>query len=107
MPSPTTLTEDRLVLRYRTDGGTADGLDGREGTFVLCTFWLVQALAQRGETDRATALFERALRLCNDVGLLSEEYDTTHRRMLGNFPQAFSHIGLLAAARSLSEAPGA
>jgi GH15 family glucan-1,4-alpha-glucosidase len=99
-----TLTEDGLVLRYRTDGIPTDGLHGGEGTFVLCTFWLVEALVQRGETDRATALFERALGLSNDVGLLSEEYDTRHQRMLGNFPQAFSHIGLLAAARSLSEA---
>lgn len=102
-----TLTEDGLVLRYRTNEVPTDGLHGGEGAFVLCTFWLVEALAQRGETTRATALFERALDLCNDLGLLSEEYDTKHRRMLGNFPQAFSHIGLLTAARSLSRAPGA
>lgn len=84
------LTEDGLVLRHRTDGVPTDGLHGGEGTFVRRIFWLVEALARRGETGRATALFERALGLCNDVGLLSEEYDTTQRRMLGNFPQAFS-----------------
>lgn len=99
-----TLTEDGLVLRYRTDGPSTDGLTGREGTFVLCTFWLVRALAQRGETDRATALFDRTVSLCNDVGLLSEEYDTTGERMLGNVPQAVSHIGLLTAARALLDA---
>ena len=63
-----------------------------DGTFLLCSFWLVQALAMRGETARATALFERVLVLRNDVGLLSEEYDVGAGRMLGNSPQAFSHI---------------
>jgi GH15 family glucan-1,4-alpha-glucosidase len=95
------LTQDGLVKRYRTDGVDTDGLDGGEGTFLLCTFWLVQALAMRGERERATALFERVLTLRNDVGLLSEEYDVVAQRMLGNFPQAFSHIGLVNAARSL------
>lgn len=99
------LTVDGLVLRYRTEGPRTDGLDGDEGTFLLCSFWLVQTLAMRGETDRATALFERVLALGNDVGLLSEEYDTIGGRMLGNFPQAFSHIGLVNAARSLVEPP--
>jgi len=96
-----TLIQDGLVLRYRTDGDSTDGLDGDEGTFLLCTFWLVQALAQRSDRERATAVFERALAISNDVGLLAEEYDVKHARMVGNFPQAFSHIGLLAAARSL------
>lgn len=96
------LTQDGLVLRYRTDGVETDGLDGDEGTFVLCTFWLVQALAMLGERERAVALFERVLALRNDVGLLSEEYDVAEGRMLGNFPQAFSHIGLINAARSLA-----
>ncbi len=95
------LTVDGLVLRYRTDGPGTDGLDGDEGSFLLCSFWLVQALALCGETARATALFERLLALGNDVGLLSEEYDAVDGRMLGNFPQAFSHIGLVNAARSL------
>jgi GH15 family glucan-1,4-alpha-glucosidase len=99
------LTVDGLVLRYRTDGPGTDGLEGDEGTFLLCSFWLVQALAMRGETARATALFERVLALRNDVGLLSEEYDVVGGRMLGNFPQAFSHIGLVNAARSLVGPP--
>jgi len=99
------LTVDGLVLRYRTDGSGTDGLDGDEGTFLLCSFWLVEALAMRGETARATALFERVLGLANDVGLLSEEYDAVGGQMLGNFPQAFSHIGLINAARSLTERP--
>jgi len=98
-----TLTEDGLVVRYRTDGVPADGLHGGEGTFLLCTFWLVEALAQRGDYEPAATLFERALSLRNGVGLLSEEYDAKHQRLVGNFPQAFSHIGLLAAARSLSD----
>ena len=102
-----TLTQDGLVLRYRTDGDYTDGLDGDEGTFLLCTFWLVQSLAQRGDHERAVAVFERALAVSNDVGLLAEEYDVKHQRMVGNYPQAFSHIGLLAAARALaSAAPG-
>ncbi len=102
-----TLIRGGLVLRYRTDGGSADGLSGTEGTFLLCTFWLVQALAQRGDHERARAVFERALAVANDVGLLAEEYDVARGRMVGNFPQAFSHIGLLAAARSLSGPAGA
>jgi len=97
-----TLTQDGLVLRYRTDGNSTDGLDGDEGTFLLCTFWLVQALAQRGDRQRAAAAFERALAVSNDVGLLAEEYDVKNQRMVGNYPQAFSHIGLLAAARALT-----
>ncbi len=99
------LSVDGLVLRYRTDGAGTDGLEGDEGAFLLCSFWLVQALAMCGETVRATELFERVLALANDVGLLSEEYDAVGGRMLGNFPQAFSHIGLVNAARSLMEQP--
>ncbi len=99
------LTTDGLVLRYRTDGPGTDGLPGVEGTFLLCSFWLVQALAMRGERERATELFEHVIALRNDVGLLSEEYDVVEGCMLGNFPQAFSHIGLINAARSLMEQP--
>ncbi len=99
-----TLTQDGLVLRYRTGGVSTDGLDGAEGAFLLCTFWLVQALAQRGDLERAAAVFARALAVSNDVGLFAEEYDVKHQRMVGNFPQAFSHIGLLAAARALASA---
>ena len=83
-----TLTENGLVLRYRTDGMSTGGLDGAEGTFLVCTFWLVQALAQHGDDERAGAVFERALAVSNDVGLLAEEYDVKHERMVSNFPQA-------------------
>jgi alpha,alpha-trehalase len=98
------LTDDRgLVYRYRTDGGV-DGLAGDEGTFLLCTFWLAQALALSGQLARAEAVFERAAAFVNDVGLLAEEVDATSGELLGNFPQAFSHIGLINAAWAISEA---
>lgn len=99
------LTRDGFVQRYRTDSdesATADGLVGAEGSFVLCTFWLVDALALRGDHARAVALFERVVATANDVGLLSEEYDVPGQRMLGNFPQAFSHVGLVNSARLLN-----
>jgi GH15 family glucan-1,4-alpha-glucosidase len=80
-----------------------DGLDGEEGTFLLCTFWLAQAQALAGELDRAKATFERAVAAINDVGLLAEEVDAGGE-MIGNFPQAFSHIGLINAAWAISEA---
>ena len=96
------LTDSRgLVYRYRTEGGV-DGLAGEEGTFLLCTFWLAQAQAMAGELDRARATFERALSYANDVGLLAEEVDPQTGEMLGNFPQAFSHIGLVNAAYAIS-----
>ena len=89
------LTDDRgLVYRYRAH----DGLPGEEGTFLLCTFWLAHALALAGEIDRASATFETAIAYVNDVGLLSEEVDEETGELLGNFPQAFSHIGLVNAA---------
>ena len=98
------LTDDRgLVYRYRTQDGV-DGLDGEEGTFLLCTFWLAQALALAGQLDRARAVFERAIAFVNDVGLLAEEVDSVSGELLGNFPQAFSHIGLVNAAWAISEA---
>ena len=98
------LTDDRgLVYRYRTEGGV-DGLAGEEGTFLLCTFWLAQALAMAGQVDRARAVFERAAAFVNDVGLLAEEVDPATGELLGNFPQAFSHIGLVNAAWAISEA---
>jgi GH15 family glucan-1,4-alpha-glucosidase len=97
------LTDDRgLVYRYRTEGGV-DGLAGEEGTFLLCTFWLAQALAVCGQVDRAEAVFERAAAFVNDVGLLAEEVDPETGELLGNFPQAFSHIGLVNAAWAISE----
>jgi alpha,alpha-trehalase len=98
------LTDERgLVYRYRTDNGI-DGLAGEEGTFLLCTFWLAQALAMSGQLERARAVFERAITAVNDVGLLAEEIDPTTGEMLGNFPQAFSHVGLVNAAWAIYEA---
>jgi GH15 family glucan-1,4-alpha-glucosidase len=101
------LTEDGLVLRYRNEAGmNADGLTGEEGTFVICSFWLVSALAKAGEVDRAEALFDRLVSYANDLGLLAEEIDTSSGQLLGNFPQAFSHIGLITAAWDIDKARG-
>lgn len=99
------LVEDGLVLRYRPDD-TPDGLRGAEGTFLVCSFWLVDALTMIGRLDEAEALFERLLSLRNDVGLLAEEYDPRQGRQLGNFPQAFSHVGLVNAAHNLIATQG-
>ena len=94
------LTDDRgLVYRYRAH----DGLQGEEGTFLLCTFWLAEALALAGRLEQARTVFERAAAFVNDVGLLSEEVDASTGELLGNFPQAFSHIGLVNAAWAISE----
>src|SRR4051794_18826784 len=101
------LTEDGLVLRYRAEEGlNADGLSGEEGTFVICSFWLVSCLAQAGEVDRAEALFEQLAGYANDLGLLGEEIDTANGEQLGNFPQAYSHIGLITAAYEIDRAKG-
>ncbi len=89
-----------LVYRYRA----ADGLAGEEGTFLLCTFWLAHAQALAGEIERARQTFERAIAYANDVGLLAEEVDPATGELLGNFPQAFSHIGLVNAAWAISQA---
>ena len=98
------LTDERgLVYRYRTETGV-DGLAGTEGTFLLCTFWLAQALAMAGRVDRARAVFERAVEYVNDLGLLAEEVDPASGELLGDFPQAFSHIGLVNAAWAISRA---
>jgi GH15 family glucan-1,4-alpha-glucosidase len=98
------LTDERgLVYRYRTQEGV-DGLAGEEGTFLLCTFWLAQALAQSGQVERAEAVFGKAVAFVNDVGLLAEEIDPQTGELLGNFPQAFSHIGLVNAAWAIAEA---
>ena len=97
------LTEDGLLLRYRVDAdGGVDGLPGDEGTFLICSFWLVEALHGTGRSAEARRLFERLLDVRSDLGLLAEEYDTTTGRQLGNTPQAFSHVGLVNAARHLS-----
>src|SRR4051794_5425740 len=91
------LTEDGFVLRYRTDE-TDDGLSGKEGTFLICSFWLVGALATIGEMQRAVDLMERLLRIASPLGLYAEEFDAGTGRHLGNFPQAFSHLALIGAA---------
>jgi len=91
------LTEDGFVLRYRTDE-TDDGLSGKEGTFLICSFWLVSALAIVGELQRARDLMERLLRVASPFGLYAEEFDVETGRHLGNFPQAFSHLALIEAA---------
>jgi GH15 family glucan-1,4-alpha-glucosidase len=91
------LTDDGFVLRYRTDE-TDDGLPGREGTFLICSFWLVSALAIVGEAQRARDLMESLLRIASPLGLYAEEFDVATGRHLGNFPQAFSHLALIEAA---------
>ena len=96
------LCENGFVLRYRPDADDADGLPGTEGSFLACTFWLASALNGIGRHDEAEALFEQLLELRNDVGLLSEEYDGSCGRALGNTPQAYSHVGLVNTARHLS-----
>jgi len=96
------LTENGFVVRYRPETEGVDGLPGTEGAFVMCTFWLADALALTGRVGEATDLFERMLGLRNDVGLLSEEYDPVSGRQLGNTPQAFSHVALVNTAVHLS-----
>jgi GH15 family glucan-1,4-alpha-glucosidase len=91
------LTENGFVLRYKTDE-TDDGLSGKEGTFLICSFWLVSALAMVGEIDRARSQFERLLRIESKLGLYAEEFEVERARHLGNFPQAFSHLALIGAA---------
>jgi GH15 family glucan-1,4-alpha-glucosidase len=91
------LTENGFVLRYRTEE-TDDGLSGKEGTFLICSFWLVSALAIVGELQQARDLMERLLRIASPLGLYAEEYDAETGRHLGNFPQAFSHLALMEAA---------
>jgi GH15 family glucan-1,4-alpha-glucosidase len=95
-----------LVYRYHpTESVDVDGLPPGEGAFLPCSFWLVDCLYLMGEKDEARALFNRLLAMRNDVGLLSEEYDPKHKRLLGNFPQAFSHVGLVNSAQNLSPEP--
>ncbi|WP_328316786.1 glycoside hydrolase family 15 protein [Streptomyces sp. NBC_00388] len=101
------LSHDGLVRRYSTAGPAVDGLPGGEGSFLVCSFWLADALRLTGRVKEAEALFERLLALRNDVGLLAEEYDPVAGRQLGNFPQAFSHVGLVNTALALARALGA
>ncbi len=95
------LGHDGFVSRYSTTA-TDDGLPGSEAQFLACSFWLVTALAMNGRADEARELFERLLSLGNDLGLFSEEYDVAHERLIGNFPQAFTHLTLVAAAKTLA-----
>jgi GH15 family glucan-1,4-alpha-glucosidase len=95
------LGHDGFISRYSTTV-TDDGLPGSEAQFLACSFWLVTALAMNGRADEARKLFERLLSLGNDLGLFSEEYDVAHKRLVGNFPQAFTHLTLVAAAKTLA-----
>ena len=99
------LTPGGFVLRYQNRSGV-DGLPGDEAAFLPCAFWLASAYALTGRKDDAERLFERLLSLRNDVGLLSEEYDPKLKRLMGNFPQAFTHVGLIATAALLAEQEG-
>jgi GH15 family glucan-1,4-alpha-glucosidase len=102
------LVADGFVLRYKPGAGASDdGLPGDEGAFLACSFWLADALHGIGRHDEATGLFQRLVDLANDVGLLAEEYDPRLGRQVGNTPQAFSHLGLVNAARHLSGARSA
>jgi GH15 family glucan-1,4-alpha-glucosidase len=100
------LLRDGFVMRYIPDEDAADGLPPGEGAFLACSFWLVTDLAMIGRLDEARVLFDRLLALRNDLGLFSEEYDPKHRRLIGNFPQAFTHLTLVASAAALTEAAG-
>jgi GH15 family glucan-1,4-alpha-glucosidase len=96
-----------FVYRYGTHREeNVDGVPGQEGAFLAASFWMVDALTLAGRNDDARTLFERLLDVRNDVGLLSEEYDVDRRRLIGNFPQAFSHVGLINSARNLVEPDG-
>ena len=94
---------DGLVIRYPTHSGS-DELPASEGAFLVCSFWLANSLALIGRHPEAVALFQRLLALRNDLGLLAEEYDPRAKRFLGNFPQAFSHIGIINTAAHLAQA---
>ncbi len=101
------LCQDGFVQRYTTTGTEAvDGLPAGEGVFLPCTFWLADNYILQGRTEEGRALFERLLALRNDLGLLSEEYDTSHGRLIGNFPQAFSHVPLVITAQNLTDGGG-
>ena len=100
------LCVDGFVRRYGDGDGSVDGLPPGEGVFLPCTFWLADSYAVMGRHDEARATFDRLLALRNDVGLLSEEYDVTAGRMLGNFPQAFTHVSLVNSAQNLARGEG-
>jgi GH15 family glucan-1,4-alpha-glucosidase len=100
------LSVDGLIKRYSTELEEVDGLPAGEGAFLPCTFWLADNLAMMGRYDEAREIFERLVKLRNDVGLLAEEYDPHTGRHLGNFPQAFSHVFLINTAQNLTRFEG-
>jgi pentatricopeptide repeat protein len=100
------LDDDGLLLRYRTGKGLKDGLEGEEGAFLACSFWLAECLAHQGRVEEAREVFDRASSTSNDLGLFSEEYDTQDGEMLGNFPQALTHLSHIVAAVALAEHQG-
>ncbi|MGW8320278.1 MAG: glycoside hydrolase family 15 protein, partial [Thermodesulfobacteriota bacterium] len=97
------LEEEGLLRRYATDD---DGMEGTEGVFLACSFWLAECLARQSRFEEAHQVFERARATGNDLGLFAEEYDTRRGEMLGNFPQALTHLSLIAAAVALGETQG-
>jgi GH15 family glucan-1,4-alpha-glucosidase len=99
------LLQNGFVMRYQTGSGT-DGLPAGEGAFLACSFWLVDNYVLQQRYEEARGLFQRLISLCNDVGLLAEEYDPVAQRQVGNFPQAFSHLSLINSARNLTAAAG-
>ena len=99
------LVSDSLVHRYQIGRGAGDGLTGREGTFSMCTFWLVEALTRAGRIDEARFIFEKMLTYANHLGLYGEEIGMSGEA-LGNFPQAFTHLGLISAAYNLDKTLG-
>ena len=102
------LVVDGFVLRYHPDGSAhVDGLPPGEGSFLPCSFWLVDCLSLMERHVEARSFFGRLLTVCSSLGLLSEEYDANKRRQVGNLPQAFSHVGLINSARNLSQRDGA
>jgi GH15 family glucan-1,4-alpha-glucosidase len=97
------LMVDGFVIRYRNESGV-DGLPGQEGAFLPCSLWLVSCLSLLGRAEEGREVFERVTAVANDLGLFSEEYDTGYQRLVGNFPQAFTHVAFINAARLLTAA---
>jgi pentatricopeptide repeat protein len=97
------LDDDGLLLRYRSGKVVEDGLEGEEGAFLACSFWLAECLARQGRVEEARKVFDRASSTGNDLGLFSEEYDTRDDEMLGNFPQGLTHLSHIVAAVALAE----